>query len=330
MNTIPTTGLLLVLAASAMGTAAPSAPEVPGVAARVGDRVVTRAELDREVQRAVNSGYFHRRLSEETLLELRREQLQKLIRRQLDILGALDRGLRPDPAEAEARRAEVEARLGTERYEASLKINGWTRKDHTRVLAETLMGQEAHRRFVTSRATVDEAAVRKAYEADPDRWDMPPSLHLRHILLKVPAGAGPGTWTAREMEALALKKQAEEGASFADLAAERSEGMYRIRGGDLGWVHEGRLQPELEEAVWSAVVGSVVGPLRTAEGVHLFLVEGRRPERTLTFAEAAPIIRKRLEQEALAAAETAWYDEVRSRHPVVIPDPSLRPAGGEE
>ena len=327
------TGLWLVALLGLSGASAPAAPpEDPGVTvvARVGGRSITRGELEREVQRTVNSGYFHRKLSESTLLELRREQLRKLIRRQLDILGALDEGLAPRTKTAQELRAEVESKLGRERYEESLRINGWTREDHVRVLAETLMGQEAHRRFVTEKARVTGEQVRKAYDAEPGRWTMPPSVHLRHILLKVEPGAPAERWMAREAEALALKAQAGEGTPFADLAARHSEGLHRIKGGDLGWVHRGRLQPELEKAAWSARPGTVVGPLRTRDGVHLLLVEERRGERTLPFTEAAPLIRKQLEEEALERAETAWYDGVRSRHPVVIMDPELRAAMGEE
>ncbi len=327
----PCLAILITLGTvSLAGAPVHASPDTPDVAARVGDRTITRAELDREVRRAINSGYFHRNLPEETLEALRREQLQELIRRQLDILGARDRGLEPDLEEARRQRAAVEARLGKELYEQSLAVNGWTREDHVRVLAETLMGLEAHRRFVTEKAGVDEQDVKEAYEADPDRWTMPPSVHLRHILLKVAPGATPERWTAREMEALALADRARRGESFADLAAEHSEGMYRIKGGDLGWVHRGRLQPELEQAAWDAEPGTVVGPIRTAEGVHLLLVEERRGKRKLTFAEAAPLIRKQLEQQALQRAEREWYDAVRARHPVEIPDPDLRPVEGEE
>lgn len=308
-----------------------TAPTAPArIVARVGDRVITRAELDREVQRAINSSYFHRRLPEGVLEKLRRRELLALIHRDLDILGAYDRGLKPPVKDAEGRRAAMEVQLGTERYERSLKINGWTREDHVHALAETLMGQEAHRRFVTEKARVSEEAVRAAYEANPGRWKMPASLHLFHILLKVPPSAGEAEWARREAEAREIKTQAEAGTPFAELASKRSEGMYRIKGGDLGWIHRGRLQPELEKAAWAARTGTVVGPIRTREGYHLLLVKERRPARQLSFSEAAPIIRKQLEKRALETAEQRWYGEVERRHPVVILDPALRrDAGGE-
>jgi len=302
----------------------------PAIVARVGDRKITRAELDREVQRAINSSYFHKRLPEDVLEKLRGKELEALIHRDLDILGGYDHGLEPPVRDAEGRRAAMEIQLGKERYERSLKINGWTREDHVHALAETLMGQEAHRRFVTDRARVTESAVRQAYEANPGRWKMPASLHLFHILLKVSPSAGDDEWAKREDEARKIKTEAEAGTPFTELASKRSEGMYRIKGGDLGWVHKGRLEPELEKAAWAARIDTVVGPIRTREGYHLLLVAERRPARQLSYSEAAPIIRKQLEKQALEAAEKRWYGEVERRHPVVILDPAFRRDEGGE
>ncbi|NOZ94638.1 MAG: hypothetical protein GXP47_07875 [Acidobacteria bacterium] len=310
--------------------AAPARAAEADIVARVGNRVITRAELDLAVQRAVNSGYYHKRLPEAMLDTLRRQQLQALIHRQLDVLGARDRGLKPPTKDAEGRRAAMEIQLGTTEYERSLKANGWTREDHVRALTETLLGQEAYRRFVTEKAKVPEAAVRKAYDANVARWKMPPSLHLYHILLKVPPSADGSRWAKREAEARKIKAEAEAGTPFTDLAARDSEGMYRIKGGDLGWVHRGRLQPALEKAAWKATVGSIVGPIRTREGVHLLLVKEARPGRTLSFEEAAPMLRKELEKAALKRAEKRWYDEVQAKHPVVILDPALRQGEGGE
>ncbi len=321
---------LAALVAISTAVASPAWSVEAEIVARVGDRTISREELNLAVQRAVNAGYYHRRLPEAMLQKLRRQQLEHLIHRQLDILGARDRGLEPPRSDAEGRRAAMEIELGTKEYERSLEANGWTREDHVRALTETLLGQEAYRRFVRERAKVPEKSVRTAYEANPGRWKMPPSLHLLHILLKVPPSADESEWAQRWAQAREIKAQAEAGTAFADLAARHSEGMYRVKGGDLGWVHRGRLQPGLEEAAWKAVVGSVVGPIRTKDGVHLLLVKEARPGRTLSLEEAAPILRKELEKAALAKAERRWYDEVRERNPVVILDPALRQGEGGE
>lgn len=318
------------LAAAVAVLAFPLAAATPDPVAMVGELSISRQELDEAVQRAVNAGYYHKRLPDETLQKLRREQLRQLVRRRLDILGGRDNGLEAPVADAAGRRAAMEIELGKKAYEESLRVRGWSRADHVKALADTLLGQEAYRRFVSQAAKVTDDAVRRAYDANPARWKVPPSLHLRHILLKVPPAASAVEWKKREAEAAALRKRAESGERFAKLASSHSEGMYRVKGGDLGWVHRGRLQPELEKAAWTASPGAVVGPVHTLEGVHLLLVEERRGGRQLTFDEVEATLRKELEKQALAVAEARWYQEVRSRHPVTILDPTLLADGDLE
>ena len=99
--------------------------------------------------------------------------------------------------------------------------------------------------------------------------------------------------------------------------------MYRIKGGDLGWVHRGRLVGAVEDAVWSAEVGVLVGPVRSSEGFHLARALERRDRRQLSLEEAAPMIRGQLEERNLAELERRWYDGLRKRYPVIIEDPKL-------
>jgi len=294
-----------------------------GKIARVGTIEISSAELDEAVEQAVNSGYYHKNLPEPVALDLRKKELRDLIRQRLDYLGAIDHGLQLERGRAEAQRAEIERQLGKEEYRKSLSARGWTQEDHRRVIERTLLAEEAHRRFITEKARVSDTELRAAWEADPARWVMPPSLHLLHILLKVDPTASIEEWRKRRHEAEALRQRAESGEDFGALASTYSEDMYRIRGGDLGWVHQGRLLRVLEEPVRAAKTGEIVGPLRSREGYHLIKVLGRQPQKKLGFEEVKPMLRKEKEEQARSRAEEKWYVEVSSGHPVVILVPEL-------
>jgi len=294
-----------------------------GVVARVGTIEISTTELDEAVEQAVNSGYYHKDLPDPVAFELRKKELRSLIRQRLDYLGAVDHGLQLENGRAEAQRAEIERQLGEEEYRRSLSAKGWTLEDHRRVIERTLLARKAHQRFITEKARVSDAELLAAWESDPGRWVMPPSLHLLHILLKVDPTASVETWRKRRHEAEAIRQRAMSGEDFKALASEFSEDMYRIRGGDLGWVHQGRLLRVLEEPVWAADTGEVVGPLRSREGFHLIKVLGRQPEKKLSFEEVKPMLRKEAEEQARSRAEERWYGEVSSGHPVVILAPEL-------
>jgi peptidyl-prolyl cis-trans isomerase C len=297
---------------------------LPETVAKIGERVVARRALDEAVDRTLNSQYFHS-VSPEKKAAIARDELQKLIRAQLDLLGAIGAGLKPDLRGAEKQRASIEATLGPAEYERSLTSRGWSPKQHAKALAEALLAKAAYRRFVMEPSRVSNADVRKAFAADPARFRMQETVHVLHLLLRVEPGSAKEVWTDREAEAIALLGRVREGESFEELAGKRSDDMYRVKGGDLGWVHKGRLLPPVEAAAWGAKDGDVAGPIRSEEGFHLLKVLGRRAARQLSFDEVSGSLRASLEKERLAAAEARWYAELRAKFPVTVLDAALEP-----
>ena len=85
----------------------------------------------------------------------------------------------------------------------------------------------------------------------------------RHILVK------------DEAACLALKKQIEGGASFAELAAKHSQCPSGKRGGDLGEFSPGQMVPEFDRVVFKEAIGKTHGPVKTQFGYHLILIDSR-------------------------------------------------------
>lgn len=66
-----------------------------------------------------------------------------------------------------------------------------------------------------------------------------------------------------------LLRRLREGANFGTLAREFSQAASASLGGDLGWVAQGELQPELEQALAAAAPNTIVGPVQTNTGFYL-------------------------------------------------------------
>jgi peptidyl-prolyl cis-trans isomerase C len=78
-----------------------------------------------------------------------------------------------------------------------------------------------------------------------------------------------------EVECNELKKQIEEGTSFAETAAEHSQCPSGRKGGDLGRFTPGQMVPEFDKAVFNGDVGVLYGPIKTQFGYHLLEVTAR-------------------------------------------------------
>jgi peptidyl-prolyl cis-trans isomerase C len=105
-------------------------------------------------------------------------------------------------------------------------------------------------------------------------------------------------------EALEQKKK-----SFDELAKLFSlDEATGFRGGDLGYVLEGELNPEFEKVVNDLEIGQRSRPFETELGWHIVVVDDRRDSRPMSFAQATPVIRQKLEQQAIQKYLEALLD----------------------
>ena len=80
-----------------------------------------------------------------------------------------------------------------------------------------------------------------------------------------------------EEEALAIQEQLLGGADFAVLARSESiDPSAVMNGGELGWFSDVQMVPSFSEAVFSAEVGTTVGPIETQFGWHIIRVDDMR------------------------------------------------------
>jgi parvulin-like peptidyl-prolyl isomerase len=96
-----------------------------------------------------------------------------------------------------------------------------------------------------------------------------PQVHARHILV------------ATEPEALNVKKDLDNGASFADEAKKYStDTSNKDKAGDLGWFGKGVMDPAFEQSAFSLKVGETSQPVKSSFGYHIIQVLESDPNRS--------------------------------------------------
>jgi len=101
----------------------------------------------------------------------------------------------------------------------------------------------------------------------------------------------------KEVSAIS-EKLAADPAAFPELVLRFSSGPGRGDGGNLGVIERRRLRAEFSAALGDKpVVGSILGPLRTVDGVFWLKVISCQAGETTSFERSGPEIRRRLEIE---------------------------------
>ncbi|HXG50379.1 MAG TPA: SurA N-terminal domain-containing protein [candidate division Zixibacteria bacterium] len=185
---------------------------------------------------------------------------------------------------ASAKVTEEEIKKFYERNQESLK-------DPLRVQVEYLA--YPFERF-TAAATISEKEIEEFYQAHrDDRFHSPKQAKVRYILVR-PAGPDAGQKEEARRRASRIVAEARAGKDFAQLARRQSDDPTAARGGDLGWLAQGQLPPELDKPIFALAKGEIGGPVESPAGFSVFKVEEIKPEKTQTLQEAMPEIRRAL------------------------------------
>ncbi|MCP4659895.1 MAG: hypothetical protein GY856_31210 [bacterium] len=142
---------------------------------------------------------------------------------------------------------------------------------------------------------IPEEELRAFYDDHPDDFTREEQVRARHILRKV-SPVRPELEV--ESEVLDIRRRIEAGEDFAALAQELSEDEVSARrGGSLGAFGRGQMVPAFEEAAFTAVIGELVGPVRTDFGYHLIEVQGHTMGGLQPFEQVQAAVRARLVNE---------------------------------
>jgi len=95
--------------------------------------------------------------------------------------------------------------------------------------------------------------------------------HIAEIFLSV---QNPSKEKNVRNEADKLVTQLMKGASFADIARKFSQAPGASSGGDLGWVQEDQMDPELDKALGKMKPNQISPPIRSAKGYHILFLRG--------------------------------------------------------
>ena len=133
------------------------------------------------------------------------------------------------------------------------------------------------KRFITvevkDKAQASDEEIKAYYEANKKKFMRPEARKLKHILISVKPEATAEEWKAKKARAQEVIDKINAGQDMSVVAWDYSDGPYRVKGGDLGLVHRGRLYPTLEKEVFQLEPGRLSGIIETIYGYHVVRVE---------------------------------------------------------
>jgi peptidylprolyl isomerase len=166
-----------------------------------------------------------------------------------------------------------------------------------------------------------EEDLQKVYEANRAALLMPRQFHLAQIFVAAPKDADKATKDKAKRKLNEIQgKLRVPAADFAAIA--RAEGESKD-GGDLGWVAENQIRPEIKSQVMGLAKNGVSEAIRLDDGWHILRLLDTKAAYTRTLPEVREQLVQQMRTERASAMRRAYLAELLKQHPPILNELAL-------
>ena len=207
-------------------------------------------------------------------------------------------------------------------YQAALKEGLDKDPKVQKVMVNTLLREAVYAKVKNSDFT--DEVLQGYFDENRDDFVVPEKVQIKRILVKV-TDERPDDKAKAEADRL-HGKLAKDSSQFKDLASNHSEGPYKRRGGDVGFVPaDGK--PGLDKAIvdeaFKLGVGEISGVFKTDEGYNIVLAANKRDKVERTFQQMKGSVLRKIKNEKLKSLYEGYVDDLREGASIATEDAKL-------
>jgi len=173
-----------------------------------------------------------------------------------------------------------------------------------------------------------EAELQAAYELAKPSLAVGRQWKLGQIYIAAPEGADKAEIGKAEIKLAEVKKAlADKNADFAEIAKTYSdETNSAAQGGEIGWMTEAQIQPEIREAATKLTLGAKSEAVRLKDGWHILKCLDLKEPSTAPLEQIRTVLIERMRQEKTKANSQAYIAALLQQNPVSINEIGLAKA----
>jgi len=214
----------------------------------------------------------------------------------------------------------VESELVRKAVLAEAKQKGWDKRPELQLMMERAREQVIVGSYVSNVAKPadgypSEEEVKQFYEANKAQLQAPAQYQIAQIFLPAPAGTDKAKADEAEKKIKELgAKLAKAPADFAKLAKESSAHKESAeKGGEIGWVSEDQMVPEIRNVAIKLNKGDVSPPVKSAAGWHLIRLLDKKPPSLRPMAEVRASLVSAMRQRKVQEGERVYLEALRTK-----------------
>ncbi len=169
-----------------------------------------------------------------------------------------------------------------------------------------------------------DADTQAAYDANKAALVVPRQYRLAQIFIAMPKGDDKAVEKAKAKLESVKKSLRQRDADFAAIAKAQSEESESAgRGGELGWLTEMKIQPEIRPQVTNLAKSAVSEPIQLGDGWHILKLLDSKEAYTPGLDEIREQLVQQLRAERVKAGSQTYLGKLLQRNPIAINELAL-------
>lgn len=293
--------LALLLSVSVLEGAAPA----DKIVATVNGAAITQKRVDREVRVLIPQSSYHATVTDEKKKELEKKAIDQLINKELLFQHAKEEGILVSSKElSEAEEVLIKGFSGRKNFFRALDQAGLSENDFRSELNEEISIKKLYEKKIE--LTFSDSDLKEYYEKNKYKFKEPEKINVQMIYTRNDPEIKDGKAIARKRIDAAMEKL-KAGEDFALVAEKYSNDMTRVKGGNLGMIHKGRIENTTAENVaFGLKKGETSSIVETDIGYFIFHLIDRTEANQLSFK----IVKEKLRDELKSNREKEKMDKL--------------------
>jgi len=244
------------------------------IVATVNDETISDFELRQRVALYLALNNINQQLTPEQKTRIRTQLLEVLESEKLQLQEAQKKKITVSPLEVDKRINGMtqDNRFTIEQLRQNLKAAGASEDALRAQITASIAWQKAVQDEYSDRVNVTPEMISAEMARNAESANKP---HYRVLEIFLPVD-NPELDPKVKKEAEDVQNQLRQGAPFQMVARQFSQHPSAATGGDMGWINEGQLAPELNAALAKLEVGAISGPIRSTGGYYVIALRERQ------------------------------------------------------
>jgi len=269
--------LIFILLLSSIRVMAAEVKLFDSIVALVDDDVILNSELNRKIK-----GFKARLKEKGTKLPdektFKKQVLERLIVDDIQYQLAVRSGVRVSDPELNATVAKIakNANKSLDELKETIESEGDNYTFFREDLRREIMISRVRQAQVSRKIYISPQEVDSMVQLMNDQSNNNIQYHIGHIMIAIPESSTPQEIKTARAKAQKVLKELRGGEDFSKIAISNSDAQDALQGGDFGWRSITQLPSLFTGPVSNMKVGDLTEPLRSASGLHILKLLGKK------------------------------------------------------